>query len=1024
MKEVINVLKYWSRTEYFQPFYPNISIGDFVTLDSISEKPPWENTNEKNLYTLYYGELINQTLIELLFKRTCLENEDVEDDYTKNCLFSYKVTPNGKYVKESFKISPFIWAVSKMISSSDLKVHLSKDMCDEFDRNINTMLTADKRHIDLSIAKKIEEVILKRLCLELDVEFKIYIEKKKLSEEEARKINENEEIDLDEMNDIMKSFYFEDLVEVTNSIDESSKLIKYIKGIKNENIVKIDSDIEKMKEWTNPDKYPLGKWPSPYSPCLMQQLAINISIDKEQDIFSVNGPPGTGKTTLLKEVIASNIVERAIRMIEYTEVDDAFTSVELESSQNKYIKKYFKLDDAIAHYGIIVASNNNAAVENISLELPKLDSIKESLSECFADINKDIYFGDISKKVNNDETSWGLISARMGNQSNINNFINNMWFDKNCGLMKKYSEEIPSWKKTKSEFLVILKQVKQKRDKIKNEIIEIEQLDKLCDMKKKLENNITILREQIDEINFKVEMMETNLARLKNELVLKDSLTESARLKLNLWKRILHNIGVKQEMVIEYNNQIDEKKNLLMKIDEINVLKEKIINDRICNERKINSIRSELKMLSLKITKIENLYNDCIIKYKNNFAAGAFWNHILKNKKSQLSSPWTYKEYDELRERLFYSALQLHKAFILNSKSIKNNINVYINNRDLSLKERKESKADLINTIQLIVPVVSTTFASVSKWLSGAKEDSLGLLIVDEAGQATPKSSIGGLWRSKKVMIVGDPLQVEPIDIIPKQLKEVFLKEYNLDMKYGFKNQSVQTYADKINKFGGEREVDDVKLWLGCPLIVHRRCKDPMFSISNAIAYDNIMFNETLDPKEDNKYVISESMWFSIKGDSKGSKNHYVENQGKFIIENISAFAYKHNKLPDIYIISPFTSVVRGLQKSLDSLLQKLNRDKVVLINNNDRKEIIKNIVGTVHTFQGKEANEVYLVLGCDKNNGKGAANWVGTSPNILNVAVTRGKFKLGIVGDYDLWKNVKYFDTVAEYLQVSKVNY
>lgn len=92
-----------------------------------------------------------------------------------------------------------------------------------------------------------------------------------------------------------------------------------------------------IKDASCPELYSLGKWPSRYNPALMQQIAINIAnvnsnndtdIDA-QTIFSVNGPPGTGKTTLLKEVIVDNIVNRAMRLTEYRSADDAFTECKL-----------------------------------------------------------------------------------------------------------------------------------------------------------------------------------------------------------------------------------------------------------------------------------------------------------------------------------------------------------------------------------------------------------------------------------------------------------------------------------------------------------------------------------------------------------------------------------------------------------------------------------------------------------------------------------------------------------------------
>lgn len=65
--------------------------------------------------------------------------------------------------------------------------------------------------------------------------------------------------------------------------------------------------------------------------------------------------------------------------------------------------------------------------------------------------------------------------------------------------------------------------------------------------------------------------------------------------------------------------------------------------------------------------------------------------------------------------------------------------------------------------------------------------------------------------------------------------------------------------------------------------------------------------------------------------------------------------------------------------------------------------------VGTVHTFQGKEAPIVFLVLGAD-DKCTGAANWaMGTeNPNIMNVAATRAKEQFYIIGDKKLYLKLK----------------
>ncbi len=69
------------------------------------------------------------------------------------------------------------------------------------------------------------------------------------------------------------------------------------------------------------------------------------------------------------------------------------------------------------------------------------------------------------------------------------------------------------------------------------------------------------------------------------------------------------------------------------------------------------------------------------------------------------------------------------------------------------MQDKASGFAHLLNTLFLVVPVVSTTFASVSTFLKYIDKNELGTLIIDEAGQATPYSALGALWRTGKAII-------------------------------------------------------------------------------------------------------------------------------------------------------------------------------------------------------------------------------------------------------------------------------
>ncbi|XVN74026.1 hypothetical protein AAEX37_01105 [Oligella sp. MSHR50489EDL] len=439
----------------------------------------------------------------------------------------------------------------------------------------------------------------------------------------------------------------------------------------------------------------------------------------------------------------------------------------------------------------------------------------------------------------------------------------------------------------------------------------------------------------------------------------------------------------------------------------------------------LNQLLDSLKAVEQLEAKREALLSKDIFKDLTVFHR-EFKENLFKEK-AQLLCPWTTPELNKANEQLFYASLQLTKAFICHSNEIFQNIKRYvaiINNESTGYTQAERNRVIVegFHSLNLLIPVLSTTFASVQSAFRGFGMGELGTVIIDEAGQATPFSALGLLYRSQRCIIVGDPLQVEPIVTTPATLNRWAYNRLGLQqgqpefsiagqtLSHASVNLSIQVMADACNPYYGM--IGNTKV--GCPLVVHRRCLSPIFDISNKISYANRMINKAL-PKE-KEFALLKNEWIDIKGAKSGEKNHFVRSQGEKVVEMIEdaksrLSAINENVFDEgkLYVISPFKSVVSGLQQMIKKHFK-----------NNETTQWCFNAIGTVHTFQGKEADCVILVLGSDKNS-DGAARWAASQANILNVAVTRAKYRLVIIGDSELWGTKPYFNVAYKVLSDEK---
>ncbi|MFG6935528.1 AAA domain-containing protein [Burkholderia pseudomallei] len=929
---------------------------------------------------------------------------------------------------------------------------------------------------DLEIEREIVCALLGEGAKKATLDWRVVVRTSRIK---RSKLKDNQEA----ATEFLNSFYLDDLDRLIDQAEKQqafgAALTRYLgAAIQPEGRVNILTEHATMAQLVSAARLPSARWPAPskYPLVLAQQAAVAEvlrTLSPDSGILGVNGPPGTGKTTLLCDVIAEIVTERARRIAALAKPAALFEeSVQIAGMKFSPLKH-----DVIDGTSIVVTSNNNNAVKNITQELPARAKISGEFEPVayFDEVIREIFR---AQKVLDDEKQpidgWGVIAAALGNVSNRRSFASGFFRDErkdkqpttvadtkadapeNDGddeaeetlttddatsraevrddrpptmkqILEKANKDYPryqaEWKAAKRAFLDVHAEVEKQRAVLISAEQAARELDRSRVQCETLEASLQAIAGTIAASEQALAASRTQQADLRALMQSHQAILaqcEAAYLP-SLWDRLMQWFGRETPRMIVRRQALEAPTRALSETTAtLSALSRDIAQSEAALQREREHHQAASRALAT-LMRQRQLHQQALdagyATGAKHFPDDAFWS--LPSDTRHRASIAVSSALDHLRARLFLAAVELHRATILATAG-KFIGNLRVVNRMLTNTLQDKLPADqrplLWDVLFFVVPVVSTTLASFDRLFVGLGQDSLGWLLIDEAGQATPQSAAGAIWRSRRAVIVGDPLQVEPVFTVPLRLTEALRRRHQVDSAWSPADESVQTLTDRITPFGSwvstseDGATGDNRIWTGMPLRTHRRCDDPMFSVANRIAYAGQMVQGRVDDAGQPlptpfACVLGDSAWFDV---ASTRVRHPVSEDELDVLRQCLTDLRREpargedNKPARVYVISPFRKVANACG-------DLVRRGKFEGID-----------VGTVHTFQGKEAAIVFLVLGtAPGQQGAGARAWATSTPNLLNVAITRAKCRLYVIGDTQQWGGLDYVSELYDALPV-----
>lgn len=276
------------------------------------------------------------------------------------------------------------------------------------------------------------------------------------------------------------------------------------------------------------------------------------------------------------------------------------------------------------------------------------------------------------------------------------------------------------------------------------------------------------------------------------------------------------------------------------------------------------------------------------------------------------------------------------------------------------------------------------------------------LVIIDEASQCDIASVLPFLYRAKRAVIIGDPKQLSHITSISKAQDLNLLQKYEVDFEWSYSANSLYALASSMADPSEIVQLRD-----------HHRSYGAIIEFSNREFYDGKLrvatnYKQLRCPNNTTPGI----RWIDVVGHAvrPSGGGAYNDEEVLAVLNELRRLVISNDYHGSVGVVTPFRAQADRIRDAIEKSLDI----KKYLYANNDF------LVDTVHKFQGDERDVMIFSPVISVGTSSGAIGFLNNTGNLFNVAITRARAILVVIGDmnYCAGCGVPYMEHFVEYVR------